>query len=77
MPETERKSPRKPSVKVGDIVFAEGRFWYVVTSKVGQRCKGYILGASNRSEYQFTTRSVERVFRELGKTTRSSGQDDR
>jgi hypothetical protein len=77
MPETaEQKSPRKPSVKVGDIVFAEA-LWYLVTDKAGMRCKGRIVGSKNTTEYRFTTRAVERVFRELGKSTRGSGHDDR
>jgi hypothetical protein len=64
-------------VKTGDIVFAEGNFWYLVTNKEGQRLTGRILGAKHQTEYRFTTRAVERVFRELGKTTRGSGRDDR
>ena len=63
---TEHHTQRRiPAFKVGDIVFAD-RSWMLVTDKVGQRCKGRLVGRE-ALEYQFTSRRVERVFRELGR----------
>jgi hypothetical protein len=76
MPETERQSTRKPQFRTGDIVFADSS-WFLVTNKSGQRCMGRLLGSKNLQEYPFTSRSVERVFREMGKSTKGSGHDDR
>jgi len=61
-------------------VFADSS-WFLVTDKVGQRCKGRLLVSADTrrvprkglglgsvlTEYQFTSRRVERVFRELGR----------
>ena len=57
---------RKPSAHVGDVVFAEG-YWYLLTEKAGQRCRGRLLGGKANGEYRFMSRSIERVFRELGR----------
>jgi hypothetical protein len=76
MPETERQLPRKPQIKGGDIVLVSGS-WYFVDTKSGQRCTGRLLVKPLGQRYRFTTRQVERVFRELGKSTKGSGQSDR
>jgi hypothetical protein len=61
----------KPTPRIGDIVLAD-RCWYLVTRKEGQRMCGKLVGARSTqagwtfAEHRFTSRQVERVFRELG-----------
>lgn len=56
-----------PSPKVGDIVFADGS-WFLVQRKNGQQMIGCLIaGKQQEVPYRFTSRHVERVFREMGR----------
>ena len=60
------ETARKPKIKVGDIVLADGSWWQV-GEKQGQRITARLL--ANGQPHRFTSRSVSRVFRELGRSS--------